>query len=235
MKLLGSTIKQLRIEADLTQQELADKMGVKRQVINYYENNNRKPKTTDIIKLAEIFDISIDYLLNFSTVKTNDPEIQAMCKYTGLSEEALQVLNYYNDLSDNKNNAKLIDTINFLIEQETPYPSGSVYVDGESDEDIEIYETGFFKVDKQVWQEWKANNYISIIGKIRDFFIVEIDEDEKYEIMEKGISKKSTSRIMDFTKITEISGEKMINYIYMPEIQEQLKKGKTKFNQIEED
>lgn len=71
-----SRLRNLRKAKKLTQQEIADKLGITRQAYGYYENENskREPDIETIQKLAEIFDVSTDYLLGRSDSK-NLPEL----------------------------------------------------------------------------------------------------------------------------------------------------------------
>ena len=62
-------IKKLREDLHMTQQELADKLGGAKSTIAMYENETRKPSMEVLIKLSEIFDCSIDYLLGKSDMK----------------------------------------------------------------------------------------------------------------------------------------------------------------------
>jgi transcriptional regulator with XRE-family HTH domain len=63
MSLLGERIKELRKEKGWLQEELADKIGTDARQISRYENGRITPSTEAIVKLAEAFDVSIDYLL----------------------------------------------------------------------------------------------------------------------------------------------------------------------------
>ena len=55
-------IKEYREELQLTQKELADKIGNSQRNISNWESGTSEPDCETIIKLAEIFDISIDLL-----------------------------------------------------------------------------------------------------------------------------------------------------------------------------
>jgi transcriptional regulator with XRE-family HTH domain len=59
----GPRLRELREEANLTVEQLAEKLGVVKQTISKYENNQREPKYEYLLKLAEIFNVSVDYLL----------------------------------------------------------------------------------------------------------------------------------------------------------------------------
>ena len=68
-------IKSLREEYGMTQQELADKIDGAKSTIAMYEKGDRKPSMEVLIKLSEIFDCSIDYLLGKSDIR-NPEEIK---------------------------------------------------------------------------------------------------------------------------------------------------------------
>lgn len=70
-------IKILREEFGYTQQELADKLDGAKSTIAMYENETRKPSLEVLIKLSEIFNCSIDYILCKSDVR-NPEEIKSV-------------------------------------------------------------------------------------------------------------------------------------------------------------
>ena len=65
-------IKLLRNEFNMTQQDLATKLNLVKGSIAMYENETRKPSMEVLIKLSEIFNCSIDYLLGKSNNKNTD-------------------------------------------------------------------------------------------------------------------------------------------------------------------
>ncbi len=67
----GDKIAQMRKESNLTQEQLADLLGVSRQSVSKYESNLAYPETEKIIKLSEIFHCSMDYLLR-DEIEKND-------------------------------------------------------------------------------------------------------------------------------------------------------------------
>lgn len=71
---IGGRIEQLRLRNKQTQQEVADAIGVKRETIYQWETGKRRLKEEAIIALAQYFNVSTDYLLGLSDVKTMDPE-----------------------------------------------------------------------------------------------------------------------------------------------------------------
>ena len=60
---LGKNIKLLREERKLTQEQVADKIGVTFQAVSSWERDEYKPDTDKLIKLAELFDVSLSSLV----------------------------------------------------------------------------------------------------------------------------------------------------------------------------
>lgn len=61
--MLGSTIKKLRKDYKLTQSDLANLLKVSISAVALWETNKRYPNLNIILKIANIFNVSIDYLL----------------------------------------------------------------------------------------------------------------------------------------------------------------------------
>lgn len=60
---IGERIKNERKKAGLTQQELADRLGVSFANISQYENNKRNPKHETVFKIADAIGVNPYYLL----------------------------------------------------------------------------------------------------------------------------------------------------------------------------
>ena len=63
MKLIGKEITDLRKAHNMTQMELADKVGISFQAVSNWERGNTMPDISKLPELAEIFHISVDELL----------------------------------------------------------------------------------------------------------------------------------------------------------------------------
>lgn len=61
--MLNTKIKELRISHGLNQVELGEKLSVTKQTISNWENNNIQPSIDMLIKIADFFGVSTDYLL----------------------------------------------------------------------------------------------------------------------------------------------------------------------------
>ena len=70
-------LRELRNKSGLTQNEMAGKLGVSGPTILNWENGIYEPKINQLIQLADLFDVSVDYLIER---KTSDKSIDAICK-----------------------------------------------------------------------------------------------------------------------------------------------------------
>lgn len=73
---LGETIYKLRTEKNLSQGDLAEKMEVSRQSVSKWENNSAVPDLSKIVKLSELFEVSLDELVRgeaYLTEVQDDP------------------------------------------------------------------------------------------------------------------------------------------------------------------
>lgn len=67
--MLFQRLEDLRIDHDLTQQEIADKLGCKREVYRRYEKGIRTIPIDYLIILAEFYNVTIDYLVGRTNKK----------------------------------------------------------------------------------------------------------------------------------------------------------------------
>lgn len=61
--MFGERLKSLRNQANKTQQQVADFLGITRAAYSHFENGRNEPDQETIVKLADYFDVSTDYLL----------------------------------------------------------------------------------------------------------------------------------------------------------------------------
>lgn len=77
-------MKEIRLENHLTQQQVADRIGVHKSAISYYELGYRYPSYDVLVKFACVFNVSVDYLLGIDRRRTID--------VTGLQENDICVV-----------------------------------------------------------------------------------------------------------------------------------------------
>ena len=91
---MGEKLKSLRIEKNLTQKQVADRIGLAISAVSSYESGTRYPSYDVLVKLARIFHVSTDYLLGM-TDKRN-------INVTGLSDNEIELVSQLVDTLRNK-------------------------------------------------------------------------------------------------------------------------------------
>ena len=81
----GTILKQLRLQAGMTQEELANKLGVTKSVVSYYELSKRAPSAEMLLKIANSFYVTTDYLLGLDDAKK-------MIRVTNLLPEDVELM-----------------------------------------------------------------------------------------------------------------------------------------------
>jgi len=90
-------LKKLREDASISQKALADAIGVSQQSVNKYENHNIEPDIETLIRIADFFETSVDYLIGHTSVRRkieevhifelNDRESKVMEQYRSLTSK----------------------------------------------------------------------------------------------------------------------------------------------------
>lgn len=114
--MLSEQLKIIRKANKFTQQGLADAIGIERSTYASYETGRNKPDVILLSKIAKVFDVSSDFILEIdTTVPLNVEDIPVKYKkksgnklVSTLSKEEKSVLAKYRLLSDNKK-TELID------------------------------------------------------------------------------------------------------------------------------
>ena len=70
-------LRELRNKSGLTQNEIASKLGVSGQTILNWENGIYEPKINQLIQLADLFNVSVDYLIER---KRSEQSVDDLCK-----------------------------------------------------------------------------------------------------------------------------------------------------------
>ncbi|MBR1811733.1 MAG: helix-turn-helix transcriptional regulator [Clostridia bacterium] len=62
-------LKMLRARKRISQQQLADMLGVSQQSVNKYENHDVEPDIDTLIKMADFFNTSVDFLIGHTDIE----------------------------------------------------------------------------------------------------------------------------------------------------------------------
>ena len=87
-------LEELRISYNLTQKQLADKLGVTKQTVSNWENDNILPSIETLMRICQFFNVSTDYVLGLDNKK-----------YIEVSDLSLEVVSHIQQIiNDIKNN-----------------------------------------------------------------------------------------------------------------------------------
>lgn len=111
--MLSEQLKIIRKANKFTQQELADAIGIERSTYASYETGRNKPDVVLFKRIADVFGVSSDFILEIDTTAPLNIPVQYKKKsgnklVSTLSKEEKSVLAKYRLLSDNKK-TELVD------------------------------------------------------------------------------------------------------------------------------
>ena len=105
-QMLGNILKKLRKEKGITQEELGKILGVTTSMVGMYETNARKPSYEVLLKMADYFGVSTDYLLG----KSSDQK-------EGEMETEIQLIQKAHKKVDAKIRKKMMDILKLTFEE----------------------------------------------------------------------------------------------------------------------
>lgn len=98
--MFANRIKNLRCSKEMNQVQLAEKLGVKKQSISNWENDNIMPSIDMLIRIADFFHVTTDYLLGRDVQETEAPH---MLDITGLTPHQIEHIQFIvDDLRQNE-------------------------------------------------------------------------------------------------------------------------------------
>lgn len=93
-----------------TLKELAEAIGIRQQTVSLYKNGETQPTPETLVKIAEYFGVSVDYLL--TGISSQNKSIH---EELGLSEDAIRMLKTAKDTDGFDGGPLLVDTLNELL------------------------------------------------------------------------------------------------------------------------
>lgn len=120
-------------ERKTTIKAVADYVGITRQAVSQYQDGSTQPNADTLIKISNYFNVSVDYLLGLAKQPTKNKELNEICEYTGLSQNAVEVLIHFDNdkrdiLSKVIESGEFHDIIRLIafaqIDKDILYPSG---------------------------------------------------------------------------------------------------------------
>ncbi len=89
-------LKALRNERKISQQQLAEIIMVSQQSVNKYENHDVEPDICTLVKIADFFNVSLDYLVG----RTDMKEMAEKEKMSDLSDDEVSLIKLYRKLNN---------------------------------------------------------------------------------------------------------------------------------------
>lgn len=123
--MLGDRLRAIRKEHGLTQQNIADVLGVDRTTYTVYEGGSITPSPATLVKLSQIYNVTVGYLIG---VEENHPELRKIPDekqekkllssdpISLLKKEEKELLLYFRVLSDAEKH-KIIDEMKDLAQR----------------------------------------------------------------------------------------------------------------------
>lgn len=90
--LFPSRLRELRSEKGVSQETLSKVLGVSKSTIGLWENGDTLPDAKAIYDLARYFEVSAEYILCRTHIKSVNADIKSVCEFTGLSEDVVKLL-----------------------------------------------------------------------------------------------------------------------------------------------
>ena len=87
-------LKDLRKQAELTQVEVAEKLGISQPAYASWERGIKKPTQENLVKIAQVLNVSVDYLVGNSEERTDELdniELLFRMNSKGLTEEEKEI------------------------------------------------------------------------------------------------------------------------------------------------
>lgn len=109
-------LRNLRISKNISQQQLADVIGVTQQSINKYENHSTEPDIATLMQIADYFETSVDFLIGHTSL----PDQQTPSEDWSLTREETSLLKDYRQLSKEEKESIRLILKNYLKDKTPP-------------------------------------------------------------------------------------------------------------------
>lgn len=206
---IGKKLKALRTENNFSQTELATKLNIGQDKISRLEQGKMDFDCALLANIAELFNVSSDYLLGLTKVETalktdTDTALRISSDYTGLDEEAIKILHSFDD-----DTAKFVyDMIYFANDNQYTIPQFFL---------SKKLLLGFYNNGKpydDAFDRWKSGNeeyFVKSQFRLQSAFNRYINNDDVvsatryFDEIENEFIKQQILRNNDLDKITEIA------------------------------
>lgn len=181
---IGKTIADYRKAANMTQSEVADKLGVTYQAVSKWERDESLPDITMLPKIADLFNISIDTLLRGSFEMKEEKEVETAKQIIEEATESEAVKD-----EDSKEETDLTDTIFNEVEQ-----------------DIEDTFNNVGSLLEQLAPLMKPNQLDRVVSKLSKV-------DKKFNKVYPFLKRERMSELIEMTPLDELELDELLPFL----------------------
>lgn len=92
IEVFGKRLKELRKANGYTIEQFADIVGIAKSSVGYYENAKRLPDIEILTRIADVLNVSADYLIGKTNTTAQKGKMKTVCDFTGLSDSTAEYL-----------------------------------------------------------------------------------------------------------------------------------------------
>lgn len=204
-EIIAKRLSELRKEKGVKQDEIAELLNVKRATVANYETGKRAPDYETIIKLADYYSVSCDYILRGVTSKFAN-----IHSTTGLSGRAIEILKDMNETED----IDFLNLINYLIE-ETNFKKYD-------EESYKIEQSLIYKLIQYLFYASPKNNKEYVVTSEGNVLLKDdADENDLQLLLDNSFSDELTFRLFNVNALLEA--------YYLDELTKQIKRTKSDY------
>ena len=111
-EIFGIRLRELRKQNGYTIEQFAEKIGVAKSTLGYYENDNRMPDIEILCRICNVFNVTADYMIGRTNTAAVKGKMKTVCELTGLSDAAADFLS---ELIKHQR-YRVLDKLNYLFE-----------------------------------------------------------------------------------------------------------------------
>ncbi|MBQ8524383.1 MAG: helix-turn-helix transcriptional regulator [Clostridia bacterium] len=216
-EIFAKRLVELREKRSISQQQLADAIGVTRQSLSLYERAERTINIELLAAIAKYFGVTSDYLLGLSDVATPNIEERAICEKIGCSERALQTLRQlfgYLDPVERKRVDKQLDALGITLTER----NGEFESNLTEDFIAEICDDGFLMenllravvcrvrfLDGSEREEELTNTYIERKHELDELIKANTEKSDEYWEEFHLIAKDSQARFEQLNRMEDVA------------------------------
>ena len=108
---LGSKLKELRVAKNYEQKKISEEFSLSRGTYSLYESNQRRPSYEILVKFADYYNVSVDYLLG----RDDNKSVAKFQKFSKYSENEMGIIHMVHEM-DNSHQKSAFDFVKYVYD-----------------------------------------------------------------------------------------------------------------------